>query len=61
MHLVNFSSSDVVIFGKRDIEEALVISQIQINLSPSQIIKYKENKFTATKVTLKLKHAEYDK
>ena len=58
MHLVNFSSSDVVIFGKRDIEEALVISQIQINLSPrSQNIIYK-SQFGATSVTLKLKHAE---
>lgn len=41
MHLVYFSSGDVVILGKRDIEEALVISQIQINLSPSQNITHK--------------------
>jgi len=41
MHLVYFSSGDVVILGKRDIEEALVISQIQINLSPSQNTAHK--------------------
>jgi len=38
MNLVYFSSGDVIILGKRNIEEALVISQIQINLSPSQNI-----------------------
>lgn len=38
-HLVYFSSGDVVILCKRDIKEALIISQIQINLTKQKAKK----------------------